>query len=134
MRTNATNYTSMELGISILKKFVIALMALILSVSTPLSANNGIELARRVHPNPFRTSTTFQLRMPQVEKIQIIVFDIIGRKVRVLHDGLHPPGDYPIFWDGNDDNGVAVPQGTYICTLFANDVPVNSVKVIKLVG
>lgn len=115
-------------------KLIVTLLSFVLLISSHLNANTGLELARRVYPNPFQTSTTFQLKMPNVEKIQIIVFDIIGRKVRTLHDGVHPQGDYPIFWDGNDDNGIPVPQGTYICTLFANDSPVNSVKVIKIVG
>ncbi len=90
---------------------------------------------RTVYPNPFTTSTTFQLSMPRAGVVTIAVFDIMGKRVRVLKDHEDiTAGTYPVFWDGNDESGSPVIQGTYICTLFTQSAIITSVKVVKIAG
>jgi hypothetical protein len=88
--------------------------------------------SRAVYPNPFTTSTTFQLTMPRTTQIRIAVFDLLGKPVRVLFEGLHQQGQYDIPWDGNDTAGNPVPPGIYICVLFSEGIAVKPVKVIKI--
>ena len=65
-------------------KLIVTLLSFVLLISSHLNANTGLELARRVYPNPFRTSTTFQLKMPNVEKIQIIVLILLEGKLELF--------------------------------------------------
>jgi flagellar hook assembly protein FlgD len=37
--------------------------------------------------------------------------------VRVLEAGNRPSGRHQVIWDGQDDQGRAVPTGTYFCRL-----------------
>lgn len=39
------------------------------------------------HPNPFAASTSFALTVPESGPARVEVFDVLGRRVAVLHDG-----------------------------------------------
>ncbi len=39
-------------------------------------------------PNPFATATSFTLRVAVPQPVRVEVFDVLGRRVAVLHDGL----------------------------------------------
>ncbi|MDB5033403.1 MAG: Por secretion system C-terminal sorting protein [Chlorobi bacterium] len=95
------------------------------------AGQNGMAM-RSVYPNPFTISTTFQLTMPKSGNITIAVFDLLGRHMKTLFQGEHEQGKDNIFWDGNDDTGKPVIPGIYICSLFADNNMVTSVKVVKI--
>jgi flagellar hook assembly protein FlgD len=42
------------------------------------------------------------------------VFDIGGRAVRSLHDGVLATGRHKLFWNGRNESGVLVPTGVYL--------------------
>ncbi len=52
----------------------------------------------------------------------MIVYDIMGRKVRVLQDGALSAGSWSFEWDGRDENGAMVSTGVYITALSAPGV------------
>lgn len=85
-----------------------------------------------VYPNPFTEGTVFQLSMPNDARIRISVYDLLGKPIRILFEGIHPKGSYDVPWDGNDETGKPVIPGMYICVLFSENVAVKSVKVIKI--
>ncbi|HZL84114.1 MAG TPA: FlgD immunoglobulin-like domain containing protein [Candidatus Krumholzibacteria bacterium] len=69
-------------------------------------------------PNPFNPITTIQLTLEREEHVSLTVFDIRGRKVRALVDGVMKPGVHDrIVWDGKDDSGQPVQSGTYVYQL-----------------
>lgn len=39
------------------------------------------------YPNPFTTATTFTLRVATPQRVRVEAFDLLGRRVAVLHDG-----------------------------------------------
>jgi flagellar hook assembly protein FlgD len=114
--------------------FMGALLAIPALIPSELPAGEGAISMRGVHPNPFTTSTTFQLSMPRNADILIAVHDIVGKHVRTLYEGHHEQGTYPIFWDGKDVTGNPVIPGIYICSLFSENSFVTSVKVVKVQG
>src|SRR5690349_9124611 len=115
---------------------IVAGIAIAAPVMMPsdLPAGESTLTVRRVYPNPFTTSTTFQLTMPRTAEIRIAVHDLLGKHVRTLYTGMHPAGRYDVFWDGNDETGTPVRPGIYICSLFSEDSFVTSVKVVKVQG
>lgn len=69
------------------------------------------------YPNPFNPKTTIKYQLPTVSHINIILFDVLGRIVRVLKDEKQEAGYYTIDWDGKDEFGNAAPSGTYLYRL-----------------
>ena len=66
------------------------------------------------YPNPFNPSTTISFTLPAPGKASLVVYDITGRKVRVLASGKLPAGKNTAVWDGKDDSGRLVSSGVYV--------------------
>lgn len=65
------------------------------------------------YPNPFNPSTTIRYEIPEQSRIEILVYDITGRRVRQLIHTRQQPGYYHVIWDGTNDSGNDVPSGQY---------------------
>jgi YVTN family beta-propeller protein len=76
----------------------------------------------RIAPNPFGTRTTIEYVLAREGPVLLTVFDLLGRRVRVLAD--HPrgsAGDHAVAWDGRTDAGASVGAGVYFVRLEADD-------------
>jgi len=71
------------------------------------------------YPNPFNPSTTISYRLPVESKVELVIFNMLGQKVRTLFSDKQPAGEYKIVWDGRDGNGRAVSSGVYLYRLQA---------------
>ena len=70
-------------------------------------------------PNPFNPSTTVRYSTASRTHVWIAVYDVAGRRVRVLVDEVRDPGDYSILWDGRDAGGNALASGVYFIRYHA---------------
>ena len=69
----------------------------------------------RAHPSPFNPRTTIELMAPPQDQLRVEVFDLRGRRVRVLHGGPWPQGGaLQLTWNGRDDRGSTVSSGVYV--------------------
>ena len=66
------------------------------------------------YPNPFNPSTTIAYDLPEVSKVKIIIYDILGREVRTLVNKSQNAGHHVISWDGKDDRGILISAGIYL--------------------
>ena len=87
---------------------------------TGVSHSNVQPTAHRLHvnyPNPFNPQTQIQFNVggSNMLHVRMNVYNLIGQKVRTLIDGLYPIGSHRVGWDGNDQNGIRVGSGIYIC-------------------
>jgi hypothetical protein len=82
------------------------------STPAPVARTSRIRL-EQANPNPFNPSTSLPLFLDQSESIQLKIYDIAGRHVRTLHDGILPAGRTRLVWDGRDDAGRVAPSGVY---------------------
>jgi hypothetical protein len=73
--------------------------------------------ALRSYPNPFNPAVEFSFAMPSAGEVTLAVFDIEGRRVSVLLDGLVEEGTHRISWDGTDHLGRQLASGIYIVRL-----------------
>jgi hypothetical protein len=71
------------------------------------------------YPNPFNAGTVLSYTIPAPGHAHLEVFDILGRKVATLVDGVQLAGRYTINWDGSDRNGRPVSTGIYMARLQA---------------
>ena len=69
------------------------------------------------HPNPFNSSTAITLFLEAPGRLELSVFDAGGRVVRQLLMGEWSAGEHRVLWDGTNDQGLALPSGTYFCSL-----------------
>lgn len=72
-----------------------------------------------IYPNPFNPRTTIAFELAETGPIELAIFDLRGRLVRVIEAGLRSTGRHQVTWDGMDNGGRAVPAGTYFCRLNA---------------
>ncbi len=74
------------------------------------------------YPNPLRSATTIAFELSQPERVTIVVYDVAGRKVRTLQDGMMGATRHEVRWSGVDDGGQRVATGVYFCRLIAGKV------------
>lgn len=72
------------------------------------------------YPNPFNASTLVRYALPVAARVRLSVYNVSGRLVRVLDEGLESPGERVVRWDGRDARGRAVTSGTYLVHLRAS--------------
>ncbi|RJP77475.1 MAG: T9SS C-terminal target domain-containing protein, partial [Candidatus Zixiibacteriota bacterium] len=76
------------------------------------------------YPNPFNPVTHVQVSLPRDTEATVTVFDVRGREVARLADGLWlEAGVHTLSWDGS-----ALPSGLYFCRLQAG----GAVRTIKM--
>ena len=68
-------------------------------------------------PNPFSDQINFNLTLQESTTIQLSVFNTIGQKVAVLHNGQISTGTQSFSWDGRADTGQQVNSGIYFLQL-----------------
>jgi hypothetical protein len=82
-------------------------------LSTP-----GAFLASPV-PNPLSDGTAMRFGLSAAGQIRLAVYDVSGRRVALLEDGLRKAGEHTARWDGRDDAGREVSPGIYVARLDA---------------
>ncbi len=68
------------------------------------------------YPNPFNSATTVRYSLTRPGDVRVRVFDLLGREVATLHDGLSMPGDHMLMFDAS-----ALSSGTYFLQLDTNE-------------
>ena len=69
------------------------------------------------YPNPFKKITTISYDIFEPGDAQLVIFNIIGQKVRTLKNDYHERNNYKLIWDGLDDHGNRVSAGLYLVQL-----------------
>ncbi|MFH1844379.1 MAG: C1 family peptidase [bacterium] len=66
-----------------------------------------------LHPNPFNPTVSVRLHIPHRQSVRVELFDLGGRKLATLWDGLTDPGPLEIPWDGRNHLGHTCASGVY---------------------
>ena len=72
-----------------------------------------------------------QFSLTKRAKVSLVVYDINGRKIRVLAEGTYSPGLNVTTWDGANSAGSEVSAGIYVVTLRAGE-SLQSSKIVHL--
>ena len=68
-------------------------------------------------PNPASVVATIRFGVEQRSDTRLGVYDVAGRRVRMLAEGSMDAGVYSLTWDGRDDASRRVAAGVYIAKL-----------------
>ncbi len=71
-------------------------------------------------PNPFNAGTVISFSLRSDRPVSLVVYDILGRRVRALLSGVQRAGASETSWDGRDDQGRAVATGVYFYRLVVD--------------
>jgi hypothetical protein len=64
-------------------------------------------------PNPFNPTTTVNFSLAKKGRVNVAVYDVNGRLVRVLVDEEREAGPHSIVWDGHNERGQELASGVY---------------------
>jgi len=71
-------------------------------------------------PNPFTERTSLRLALPAASHASVEIYDVKGRLVTTLVDGIMPAGENWVAWDGTD-GGEKAATGIYFCRAQVGD-------------
>ena len=65
-------------------------------------------------PNPFNPSTQITYDIPERGEVQVLIYDLAGKLVASMNEGIQEPGQYKIIWSATDRSGKKLSGGVYI--------------------
>ena len=84
------------------------------------------------YPNPFNSTATIKIRMLSSLQVNVIIYDILGRKITKLFKGNLSEGNHDFKWDGTASDGSKVSSGTYYISVQSENHQVfNKITLIK---
>jgi hypothetical protein len=87
---------------------------------------------QEIRPNPTTGAATIFVALPERARTRIVAYDVNGRVVRTLFDGMMDAGVRPVPWDGRNDRGEGVAGGVYFIRLESlNQSSVRRMAVVK---
>lgn len=79
------------------------------------------------YPNPFNPSTTIEFSLTRAQNASLVVYDVMGRKLKTLVSGVQPAGRHSVQFDAS---GLA--SGTYLYVLKTeNSISTRKMSIIK---
>ena len=88
----------------------------------PVQGQVAPEFALRMAGNPVVGAGRVLVGLPEATRLSLQVFDVQGRLVRILGEGLYAAGEHDIAWNGRDEASRPVPAGNYWIQLRAPGV------------
>ena len=83
------------------------------------------------YPNPFNPSTTLRFDLPELRDVNVIIYNMLGQKVKTFNMQNISAGHHSIKWNATNDLGDPVSAGVYLYQLQTKDF-VNTRKMILL--
>jgi hypothetical protein len=77
----------------------------------------AVNALRSVYPNPFNPTVTIEFDLATPQRVRVAVYDVKGRLVRVLGDGLREAGTHRINWDATSNGSEPLASGVYFLSI-----------------
>lgn len=74
---------------------------------------------RQNYPNPFNSRTTIRFAVECPGWVNCSIYDLTGRRIKVLIDAELAPNEYRLEWDGTDERSRPAGSGIYLCQIMA---------------
>ena len=73
------------------------------------------------YPNPFNPTTTLRFDLPELSDMTLIIYNMLGQKVKTFSMQSIPAGYHSVTWDATNDYGEQVGAGVYLYQLQTKD-------------
>lgn len=97
----------------------------------------GLAFLRGAFPNPAAGAIRLAVSIPGAgagsadAMVRAEVFDVTGRRVRVLYSGRLPEGDHQLAWDGRDHHGADAGAGIFFARVAVEDRS-ETLKIVRI--
>ncbi len=104
--------------------------------TTGVTGNNDLPatglMLEPAYPNPFNPSTTIRYSLPERSQVKIGIYDVAGRLVAEIQNGIEAKGNHEVLWQGLDAQGMTVSAGVYFVRLEAGtETRVTEIVLVK---
>ncbi|MGB2697594.1 MAG: T9SS type A sorting domain-containing protein [Candidatus Zixiibacteriota bacterium] len=72
-------------------------------------------------PNPFNAQTSFSISLPDETHVNVVVYNVMGQKVKILVDEGLTAGIHTITWDGTNESNQNVSSGIYFYRIVTQE-------------
>ncbi len=83
-------------------------------------------------PNPSRGDVDLSFALAAPGRARLAIYDLLGRRVRVLAEGDLPAGETRVRWNGTRDSGEAAPAGVFFARLEREDAAPVVLRLLRL--
>ncbi len=73
------------------------------------------------YPEPFNSVVTIPINLDRSANFRLQIHDLRGHRIRIIHQGALSSGKHNLSWNGRDENGKAVPAGSYVVRLVTSE-------------
>ena len=73
------------------------------------------------YPNPFNPETRIRFELAKTSNVRLMIYDVLGRKVRTLVSDKMDAGHHVVNWNGMNDEGIEAASGMYVYRIKAGD-------------
>lgn len=107
------------------------------AIGTPAGVDDEVKLPEspvvfQNFPNPFNPSTTIEFNLPEGGRVDLEIYDIMGRQVRNLASKEFPAGLNQVIWDGKNDSRRNVTSGIYFYKFISGPtVSIRQMTIVK---
>jgi hypothetical protein len=77
------------------------------------------------YPNPFNPDTRIQYEIAEQARVELSIFNAMGRRVGTLVNRMEQAGTYEVAWSGRD-----YPAGVYLARLNVDDKPAQVLELV----
>ncbi|MBN1756366.1 S8 family peptidase [bacterium] len=75
----------------------------------------------KAYPNPVNMVTSIPYQLETPGRVQLQVYDCLGKRVKELVNQYQAPGKYSVTWQGQDSDGNSLNSGVYLYRLKVNE-------------
>jgi len=87
----------------------------------PNKTTRNINKLMQNSPNPFSRQTKIAFYLKKKTLTEILIFNLLGQKVKTLAHEINPAGKNELIWDGKDDHGHKLSNGIYFYRINTPD-------------
>jgi len=85
-----------------------------------IMTTNSFSLSQN-YPNPFNPTTALKYGLPEASDVNLMIFDITGRRIKEWSISNQQAGWHEVVWNGTNQSGQQVSTGVYIYCLRAGN-------------
>ncbi|MGP8330666.1 MAG: CotH kinase family protein [Methanosarcinaceae archaeon] len=85
----------------------------------------------QIYPNPFSALTNLEYTLNSSSQVTVIIFNILGRKIKTLVNAYQSKGPYNVTWNGKDEYGNFISNGLFFYTVKIKGNITAKGKIIK---
>jgi hypothetical protein len=90
----------------------------------------GVNRLFQNEPNPFNSRSTISFSLARTGAVEIVIYDVNGRRVKTLVNGAIEAGTHHVVWDGTNDAGHEAGSGVFWSQMKAGSYTSNKKMVI----